>query len=262
MEYRFLTSKITPEGLHKKSKLEIINYYLTDADFIIKETQKAINHPTSHNESVVSDYYTKWLYSVYMFIGNFDKESAKILFSSPDGVHTSLNLFKERIDNPSPNYVFIEGEDGEFYANESGIRQLQNIVYSLKEKILFLREFNLKITGGIISEKNTKKPTIILHKTGTIKINLSNDEIKRRKNSFIIKIIKKLREIDSIKIINLEKELKYDKSNISRDIKKLNDDILTKWTHLADKAIDTNGNGYFMNRQAYNFFYEDISDFK
>lgn len=262
MEYRFLTSKITSEGLLKKSKIEVINYYLTDADFIIKGTQNAINNPTPDNESVVSDYYTKWLYSVYMFVGNFDKDSAKILFSSPDGVHTSLNQFKERIDNPSPNYKFVKGEDGKYYADEAGIRQLQNIVHSLNEKKSLLKEIKLKITGGLISEKNTKKPTIILYKIGTIKINSYDNEIKRRKNSFIIRIIKKLRETDSVKIINLEKELSYDKSNISRDITKLNNDVLTKWLHLTDKVIDTNGNGYFMNRQAYNFFYEDISDFK
>lgn len=262
MEYDFLMADINIEKLSQMSKTETISCYIDDAEFIIRETQGTINHPTTDNESIVSNHYTRWLYSVYMFLENFDKISAKIIFSSPDGVHTSLNLFKGRLNNPAPNYVFEQRDDGKYYADEAGMRQLQNIVSSLKEKISLLRDVNLKITGGIFSDKDTKKVTFIFYKTGTIKTSLNDEEIKRRKSSLIMRIIKKLRETDSIKIVNLEKQLCCDKSNISRDITKLNEDALVKWSKLKDKIIDTNGNGYFMNKQAYSFFYEDISDFK
>ena len=65
-------------------------------------------------------------------------------------------------------------------------------------------------------------------------------------------------EKDNIKLISLSKDLKTDTANISNNISSLNKDILNKWTSLKADVITTKGSGYYIDKDVYNFYFENL----
>lgn len=240
------------------SRLEIIDRYLNTANIVINKTHEAINDPVDKKFYFALGIYEKWLLSVYSFLKEFDEHSSQILFSSPDGVRTILNTFKERAQNFQPEYYLEMNEDGKLYSDEVGIKMLQNIILSMNDKIHLLRNVQLNIEGGILSDEDTKKVSIIYRRTGVIKTSIDDQEIKRKTGSVISKIVKKLMEKDNIKLISLSKDLKTDTANISNNISSLNKDILNKWTSLKADVITTKGSGYYIDKDVYNFYFENL----
>lgn len=246
------------KSVQKPTRIEVINSYIHNAKVYINVTQNAINNPTKKNFDKVQRLYEEWLLGIYKFLSGFDKDRANILFGSADGVHTSLNFFDQRLNNinPPPS-SFFEDENGVMYADEEGVKMLQNIILSFKEKIAFLNQSKLEITGGILSNKNSKKIVIAFYKSGKIKTNLNNKTLQKRKGSVLIKIIHKLRERNGVKLASLSSELNIIQSNISRDISGFNEEMKNVWPLKED--IITKESGYCMNKDVYNFWYEDLN---
>jgi len=247
------------EDENTKSRTQIINEYIQNANVFINVTQNAINKPIFENFDKAQKEYTVWLFTLYTFINDFDKKKAEALIASPDGVDTPLNALSSRLNNVATKEIyFTKDEKGVYYTNESGIRNLENIIRSYKEKIDFLNRIKLEISGGILSDKDTKKPTIIFYKSGRIKTSVDDSYIQKRKFSKIIKIVNEIRYSEGVKLAILAKKLNSTEPNISRDISNFNKEIIKKFG-LKEEVIITES-GYCMNKNNYIFHYEDIND--
>lgn len=250
--------KKIPQSPQKPTRIEVINNYIHNAKVYINVTQNAINNPTSTNFFQAQRYYEEWMLSTYKFLEGFDKKRSDILFGSPDGVHTSLNIFEQRLKNVAPEPAsFSKNDNGVEYASESGVTMLHNIITSFKEKIDFLNQFKLEITGGILSNKNKKKIIIAIYKSGKIKTSINDQSLQKRKGSVLMKIIYKIREKNGMKLVSLSKEIGITEPNTSREITSFNRDMKKTWPLKED--VITNESGYCMNKDAYLFRYDDLN---
>ena len=200
------------------SRITLIDIQVDIATFLINKVRGAINDPTENNFSNVLDDYNKWIFNTYTFLKKFDEVSAHNFISASDGIRTLLNALNERSKNIVPMYFFIEDSKGNVRVDENGVAMLRDMIISLTEKVNLLTDVRLNILGGIKSEKDTDNPTIIFLTSGAIRTSLDDQEIRRRRSTIILKIVKKLRSNGNIKLTSLEKDLKYAKGNISRDI--------------------------------------------
>lgn len=244
------------ETAEKPTRIEIINSYISGAKPGLETAQRAINYPIASNVANAQSFYEQWTYGVYSFLESFDKKRADTFIGEQDGVRTALNLMPQRTGNVVPDFVFLRNEKGESFSDHNGVRMLQDMSLSYKEKVSFLKRLKLEITGGILSDKDTKRVTIIIHESGKIKTSIDDQEVKRRRESVIMGVIYKIREMKGVKLASLSKDLRASDSNISRDIKALNDEIIEKWD-LKEKVI-VNESGYRMNKDTYNFYYDDL----
>jgi hypothetical protein len=241
----------------KLTRIEIINNYISGANMVINTAQNAINNPTAKNFEVAEHTYGVWVLDIHKFLKDFDEKKAQLFISDLDGVRTHLlNSLEERSGNVIPQVGFFREEDGVIYADESGIRMLQSIISSVKGKVIFLDHLKLEITGGTLPNRNTKKVMVIVHKSGKIKTSIDNQSMQRRKGSIIMGVIYKIREMEGIKLASLSKDLRASDSNISRDIKVFNDEVIEKWK--LNENVIVNESGYRMNKDSYNFYYDDL----
>lgn len=250
------------KGLKLQSKkqptrIEIINNFISGANFVINTAQNAINSPTTKNFEAAERAYGVWVLHIHEFLKDFDKKKAKIFISDLDGVRTHrLNSLEERSGNVIPQVGFFRENDGTIFADESGIRMLQSIISSVKGKVISLDRLKLEITGGILSNSDTKKVKVFIYKSGKITTSLDNQSMQKRKGSKIMSVINKIRGMEGVKLASLSKDLKASNSNISRDIKVFNNEVTEKWK-LHEKVI-VNESGYRMNVRSFNFIYDDL----
>lgn len=241
----------------KPTRIEIINNYISSANMVINTAQNAINNPTAKNFEVAEHTYGVWVLDIHKFLNDFDEKKAQLFISDLDGVRAHLlNSLEERSGNVIPQVGFFKEEDGVIYADESGTRMLQNIISSVKGKVISLDRLKLEITGGILSDKDSKRVTIIFYESGKIRTTIDDQEMKKRRGSLIFKIIEKIRESKGTKLVTLENELRSEGTNISVAISNFNDDVMLKWS-LKKKIIENYGAGYLMNKDEYGFYYKE-----
>ncbi len=242
----------------KPTRIDILNSFILGAENIINNIQSSINNPTFKNFSSSQSLYEEWLWFVFKFIDKFDKKRANTFIGNSDGVRTVLDILEQRKKNirPDPTTFSKNKDNNMIYADESGLRALQNMIFSLREKISNLKQYKLEITGGILSNKDTKKISMRFYSSGKIMTNINNKEIQKKKGSIILKIINKIRERDGVKLIILSNEINVAESNTSREITSFNEEIKKTWPLIKKNIIET-GSGYYMNKDIFNFYYDD-----
>ena len=250
----------TNKSEDEPTRIDIINSFILGAEKIINIIQNSINDPTFKNFCNSQSLYEEWIWALFKFIDNFDEKRAKKIIGNPDGVRTSLDVLEQRRNNISPGPITFSKNknDNIIYADESGLRMLQNMIFSLKEKNSNLKQYKLEITGGVLSKEDAKKISIRFYSSGKIMTNINKKEIQKKKNSVILKIINKIRERNGIKLRILSSEINVTESNTSREITSFNEEIKKTWPLITKKIIEK-GNGYYMNKDIFNFFYDDVN---
>ncbi len=238
-----------------KNRLESLDFYIKASVDGINITQLAINCPLEKNFTLALKTYDNWLLSLYEYLETLDKKTANLVIESPDGVNSSLNFFKGRASNIKPlSYSFVTyDKDKNTYVDELGIKNLENIILSYNKKILLLKELKIKITGGVLSNKNKEKVVIIFYDSGRIQNSLNNESLKVPRFSIIMRLIRIIREKDDYKSITLANKVGVERSNLSGAIDTFNKNILKEFKFKEDIIVE-----YSLNKQIYSFYFEDL----
>ena len=238
--------ELTSKNKIKSSSIDVINSYISDSKLVINITQNAINNPTTKNFEIAERFYGNWVLDTYKVLKKVNEKSADDFLSEPDmvRVHT-LNSLEQRLNNTVPIVTFFKDEDGLIYADESGIRMLQNIISSVKEKVSFLRVVNLELKNKLRPVKNNKKVILTLSNIGLKnELNKKVYPVKGKREQYL----ELLHTHGPLSGEELMSKLDQKEGNLSVGISQFNI-IAKRRLGIKENVIDSNNKvGYFLNK--------------